>query len=359
MYTEKEYITNLNKEISSIGQFTREDVYNLFKAYVENEDRLRKAVDLGVFHYDYVKYKSLFENTLFEDGLRLIVSLSSEASTNDPEKFKNIWKESYPQISKGFANYTQMCLLGMFDLEMSRKDLVVKRAFQIIGDQIENTFKPFIFLLNELRCIVQRKKSCQQKLGVAVNAMLGFSEILRALYSDMLLGVSISQWRNIADHGTYDYQKESIEIIYGSINKFKKQISMQELVLVLKVIDALLYMHKTAHTLITLDRIEWYQRENSYTMNSEETWQDNVVAQIVETSFAYGLELKELKKSGVNWDIALNNQHVQSKEELQQFFSIIATFLGGDFNVTIHRNEKVEYKAICINRALRIYKFVV
>ncbi len=71
---------------------------------------------------------------------------------------------------------------------------------------------------------------------------------------------------------------------------------MQELVLVLKVIDALLYMHKTAHTLITLDRIEWYQRENSYTMNSEETWQDNVVAQIVETSFAYGLELKELKK---------------------------------------------------------------
>ena len=61
MYTEKEYITNLNKEISSIGQFTREDVYNLFKEYVTNEDRLRKAIDFWALYYDYVKYKSLFE----------------------------------------------------------------------------------------------------------------------------------------------------------------------------------------------------------------------------------------------------------------------------------------------------------
>ena len=252
----------------------------------------------------------------------------------------------------------QMCWLEGNVLASERNDLIIKQSFQIIGDVIENACKPFVFFLNELRCMVTGKESKQQKLGKAVDALMNFHDIFKGLYKGLLLDISLSQWRNIADHGSYESIENGVRITYGANGEYEKNITKQELILLLHTIDALYYMHKTAHTLATVEYPESISVTTSYTKSKEETWNDNVIAQMVETSYSYGLELSEIDKEEGRWNVLLDRKKEIDKNELVQYLSVIVSILE-EYEITIKRADKVEYKAWCINGKLSIYKFEV
>lgn len=102
MLDRADFITKLQEELlCNKEKFSMDDVYNLFEKYVNNKLKLRESIELGIFHYDYVKYVTLFEGTLFEDGIRIIVELCREAYNKDKESFKVIFVNSYPKFAKG------------------------------------------------------------------------------------------------------------------------------------------------------------------------------------------------------------------------------------------------------------------
>lgn len=359
MLNQSEYISKLKQELSYTKEdFSREDVYRQFEKYFRNKEQLRKSVEIGIFYFDYVKYKTLFQNTLYEDGIQLIVDLCNEAYIKNKEKFSALMKEYYPRIAKGYANQTQLCWLEGNDNNIERNDLAVKKAFRILGESIENSFKPYVFFLNELRALVQDKDSKQKKLGVVVDALINYHDVFRAIYQDMLLHISISQWRNIADHGSYESTEYGVDVMYGTNYEFKKKISMEELELLMCILDTTLYMHKTAYTIVSIDYIDILKDEISYSRSKEDTWNDNLVAQMVETSYSYNFELKRIEKEAGAWIVEIETDKVQEKHWLTQYCSIVATFLG-DYNLTIFRNDKVEYVVDCINKKLSIMKFII
>ena len=359
MLDKSDYITKLQEElICNRENFSMDDVYNRFEKYVNNKLILRKTIDLGILHYDYVKYVTLFEGTLFEDGIRIIIDLCREAYSKDEEAFKVIFANSYPKYAKGLENQTQLSWLEGNEFNIQRNDLVVKKAFRFIGDLIENSFKPYAVFLNEVRALIQGKNANQKKLGMIVDVLMNYQDEFRALYKDMLCDISISQWRNIADHGSYENTENGVEVTYGVNDEFKKVISIQELESLMCTLDALLYMHKTAYTLLSIDYIEMLKDVFSYTKSKEENWNDNMISQFVETSYAYGFEVRSIEKNEDVWTLEIGSDIEQEKDNLIKFCSIISKFLGC-YKLTIYRLNKVEYKIQFLEEKLEILKYKV
>lgn len=86
MITGQEYIENLNRELSEHPPFTKADVYNEFEKYVIDKEKLRKTIDCGLFHYDYIQYCTFMKDTLWEDGLKLIIEICKNAFITDSER---------------------------------------------------------------------------------------------------------------------------------------------------------------------------------------------------------------------------------------------------------------------------------
>lgn len=142
----QDFIDGLNFELSLTKDFSNDDVFNSFEKYVENKDLLRTEIEMGLFHYEYVRYKELFLDTLFEEGISLIISMQNEAEKISIEKSNEILKEEYHRIVEGYASLTQLMWLQNTKQEVQRIDLFAKQTFNLIGEIIENSLKPFLFI---------------------------------------------------------------------------------------------------------------------------------------------------------------------------------------------------------------------
>lgn len=361
MMTETEMIESLTEELLSINRFTRDDVYNTFERFVQNKDLLRRCIDIGDLHFDYVKYQTMFKDTLFETGIAYSLKLTQCAHQASSVHTTTALTEGYRGIVQSLAHYTQTIWINSTTIDSTRPDVFVKSAFNRIGDMIENSLKPYLITANEMRCIVEHSTPKQQTLGAIVDALIQYNSIFKALYSDLLMGITVSQWRNIADHGDYKYTPDGIHIEYGpSQERKKKIISQDELVQVLITIDNLLYMNKMARTLISIDYYGHYSAEPGRSEKSTFTQRDDQIMQIVETSYAYGFVISNLDLDRTSCQLEIN-QHfgIVSRSELQAYLTLLCTILDKPFFCLVYRKNKVEYTADFKDRQLIVMKYIV
>lgn len=357
--TLQNFINGLNLELSLTKDFSNDDVFNAFEKYVENKDILKKAITFGLFHYDYIKYKEIFLNTLFEEGISLIIDMQNNAKKVSSEKVNMIFEDGYHQISKGYASFTQLMWLQNPQQQVERLDVFAKQVFNLIGDIIENSLKPFFIYLNSVRCILQNRDENQNKLGLIVDALKNYSPIFKGLYMDLMFGISISQWRNIAAHGDYRCINNKIEIEYGPINKkIKKHFNRNDILSLYHRIDALFYMHKIAITLMSIDNKTIITNSKFFLEKSPLTMEDDIISQIVETAFTYGFQVSKIDVDSNPWQIeAITSNKINNKEILLNFLNIIANLVKKDFIMCILHGEKVEYYVDFKNHELKVFKF--
>ena len=93
---------------------------------------------------------------------------------------------------------------------------------------------------------------------------------------------------------------------------------------------------------------------------NENTKQDNLISQLVETSYAFNFELKniDVESSPVEIVVASKDSEL-SKETLAKYLTIVANFLNKDYQALVYRKSQVEYKAIYLDKKLCIFKFKV
>jgi len=243
MISESDFIKHLTNELLSVDRFSRDSVFETFEPYVQNKELLKKCVDIGDLHYDYVKFHTMLKDTIFEASLSYIIELAQQAFAVSPEKTAIVLSEGYRSIVLSLALYTQSLWGSSPEIKDTRLDVFVKTAFSRIGDLIENSLKPYLITINELRCIIENKIPKQKKLGVIVDVLMQFNPIFKSLYSNLFLGISVAQWRNIADHGDYKLTREGIEIEYGpEQGRNKKLVTKADLVYILTALDNVLYM---------------------------------------------------------------------------------------------------------------------
>ena len=300
------------------------------------------------------------KDTLWEEGVGLVIEICKNAFATDLERAAVAMKVGYAQISKGFASFTQYLMLHPQIHEITRFDLLAKEAFQMIGERTENSLKPYVLFLSEMCRIIQNKESISMKFGVALDSLMSYNEIFDALYKRLLLDIPASQWRNISDHNDYDIKNDFVEVEYGSSNRVRKAISRKDLLILLKTIDVLLYMHKTAFTLLSIDYGQYKDVSMSAENRNENNKQDNLISQLVETSYAFNFELKniDVESSPVEIVVASKDSEL-SKETLAKYLTIVANFLNKDYQALVYRKSQVEYKAIYLDKKLCIFKFKV
>lgn len=361
MMSEADVVKGLTEELLSVNHFTREDVYTTFEAFVKNKELLRRCVDIGDLHFDYIKYQTMFKNTLFEEGISSIIELTHHAYQVSDKTTTDVLTEGYRRFVQGLAHYTQTLWSNSPSIDRTRPDVFVKAAFSRIGDAIENSLKPYLLTTNEMRCIIENSVPKQKTLGAVVDALIQYDPIFKALYSDLLLGITVSQWRNIANHGDYRYAQDGIHIEYGPESERKrKTISQDELTLVLIAIDNLLYMNKTARTLVSIDYYGRYSAEPGRSEKSTFARKDDQIMQIVETSYAYGFTVSNLELSDTLCQLEINQSFGRvNKAELQTYLSLLSAMLDRPFSCLIYRKNKVEYTADFKNRQLIVMRYIV
>ena len=358
MFSNNDYINNLNSEFSNSKPFNKRDVFREFEKYVIDKDQLHQAIDCGLFHYDYVQYCNFMKGTLYEEGINVIIEVCRNAFLADSARASLGIKNGYANISKGFASYTQFTLLQTPIQEIERFDLLVKAEFQMIGERIENSLKPYIFFLNEMCRIIQNKPSLQAKLGVALDALMSHNEVFRGLYKGLLLDVSASQWRNIADHNDYVIKGDEIEIEYGSTERINKIVSRDDLMCLIKTIDTLLYMHKTAFTLLSIDYFSHMDIKAQSQSKNENTNMDDCISQLVETSYAFNCQLESIDLKASPAEIVVNSKStLLDKESLIKYLNIVGNFIDKNYHMLIYRNGKVEYQVNYTDQKLYVYKY--
>ena len=359
MISEERLYEELYKELLSVNTFNKEDVFKTFRLFVNNEQELSKLVDLGLLHYDYAMYIKLIKNSLFEDGLREILRVCDVAYKVNKNKLAEALNSEYVHISNGLASYTQSIYLQTPLNEINRFDLLVRQIITAIGSYLENSLKPYLSLFNKILAITKNKAVNQKKFGDILDSIMNTNCLWVAIYKDLFAGISVSQWRNIADHNTYKIiSDDKIEVFYGPYDDRKnKVLTKDDLLVILKTLDITLYMNKIAFTLCSISYFELLNCDRDYLkkIKSKNTLYDDIKMQLVETSFAFGFKLLNMKSESGVWKINLeSNNEIIDKSFMVKYLNILTALISEDFVLTFYKEEKVIYIATYRNNKLLV-----
>ncbi len=352
----QEYIEGLNGEISAAGDFSRTDVYDTFERFICDKEFLHSFVDMGIFSYEYVWYKGIFEGTLFDEVIEYVISLFRIAYAQCPNDCAQIFQKNYYDVSKGYASHTQLAWLHNTSMPQKRLDLFVKSAFEVIGDCIECSLHPHLLFTYQLIRIADGKATNEPKLGIIVNELINKKDILQAVYRDMLFGISIAQWRNIAYHSNYSINGGKIKIWYGEKQQKEAVFVENDILQVLHAIDALLYMHKTIHTLLSVDFYSILDTKGVLLSKSQETLGDDIIIQIAESAYVFGLLLVDYDRDNDMVILSIRREPI-SQPEIENFLRVAFNLLKENFKILIYSGSKVKFKATLEKRKLSIMEY--
>lgn len=223
----------------------------------ENPTILPRALNAGALTYEHAFLRRTKDDPKY---LRLIERLLAEyraARNLDPALFYKYWVDSMEAIHAGTNNMAGVATLqmGKEDLEI---DVLVKSYFRDVGDTLEGSLQPLL----RLRLGVWERLG-KRRQGAADPAAMTFGSIVEELLADpqeeeiyrpFPHSVSVSQWRNIANHNSYRIKNGAIVCTYGA-KEPKKEIclSFDELLTALLQLGDVFYAHKVAYEFFGVD----------------------------------------------------------------------------------------------------------
>lgn len=146
------------------------------------------------------------------------------------------------------------------DKEDLDPSLLVKSWFRDVGDLLEGSFQPLARLRLEVLNLLGRPGTSApavetMSFGAVMSELLAEPE-LGEMYRPPPFGLSVSQWRNIANHNSFDVSGGQITCTYGTPDKLKTlRLSIDELASVLTYCNDLYYAHKVAIELFGIDNL--------------------------------------------------------------------------------------------------------
>lgn len=241
-YSDMKMLENLKLELSMRDKIEPSEIMDAFSKYVDNTSDLSAMIDLGMLRFEFLRYVSIFSDTLFEDGIKYIVDLARKADSTDGVSFREVYSSTVKEISKGLSNWFLVARVQVSDSDCQRIDAWVKSIFRDLGDLIESYLQPYLKFLLTMEHIAKSKSvSVPEKLGAVVNELRKENDLYEAFLFSMPLNITVSQWRNIADHGDYSYLGDGkIEVRYGTKNDEKSKIlEKSEILFVVQYMDTL------------------------------------------------------------------------------------------------------------------------
>lgn len=243
-----EFIARLRRE-NGDEEYNR-IVFSTFKKYINDDDVIAKIARIGTHTWELSVILELEKEEWFSETLEFLTRELRSTFNANKEKTVQIAELLYPSIHESLACWHDSFFLSK-NIDARNPRHAVRAYFRMLGDMIESTHKPHIeFVYKILRinpCSQMYKKPKDVSLGQAVSSLIEIKELER-IYKTNLLGVSISQWRNIAHHSNYRIEKDknSITCTYGGNVRYEVRITVDGLLDLLKTFNKLQALQKIA-----------------------------------------------------------------------------------------------------------------
>jgi hypothetical protein len=243
-----EYIAKIKKNVSEDEFYDL--VSNILSQFIANEEVVSELIVSGIFTWEISMILEMSSEPWFFNGITFLTNTFRHLMLIQKDKCISIVKDCYPSIHESLA-----CWHDSFFLHESFNSTnprhVSRSYFKMLGDSIESVHISFIrfiyeFLINSVEgSAFQRQK--EPTLGNMISKLIEI-DILETIYKTNLHGVSLSQWRNIAQHSSYKYDKKTDKIFcrYGNRNQKALEISMHELFDLLSIFNRLQALQKIA-----------------------------------------------------------------------------------------------------------------
>lgn len=337
------YIENLNRELSLLDDVNPVDIYKALEKFVQNKSLFKDFVESGGFRFEYIWYRMLIKDSVWEDGITSIIAVYRDTKNKNAQAAID-WLCKCIQEFDSAGEKWNLKARDMVENDNGRMDIELNKTMEFIGGVIEGVIKTYICFVNGCFSIQNGKVADPTiDLGVMTHNIIDKDAIFSAIYQDMLENEKISDWRNVANHEKYSLlSDDSIELIFGKKDKTRKKLStIKNIRIIAKQIDMLAYMNKIAVEIIKIDEIEnisnilQIKSKNKYKKN------DDRIAATIEYAAKCGLRMIDLDIENGG---AVFVETIFDKENFEEFLNNMRLlFAEIDLNIIVYKSEKVHY----------------
>ena len=245
----------------SVGLWARRDeaVADLF-GYFENPDRLKRVFDGCALRYEHAFLQRNKAFPWVDTTLHLMLKEFRGARDSNASLCFETFGVMMDSVNRGMRN---VAVVGSLQLDIGKlgAEFTTKSVLRDVGDVLEGSLQPFARLrlaMQEVAGIrIDRSPSIANMTFGEVISELASREIGGDIYRPSPFGISVSQWRNIANHNGYTVKDDEVICTYGSAGRLKQfSCTVSALIELARYIDTLGFLHKVAFEIFNIDNLD-------------------------------------------------------------------------------------------------------
>jgi hypothetical protein len=229
--------------------------------YFENGERLRMLANLGSLNFEHSFLRQRKNQPWIESAIHLLLVEYRAAIRKDEASFSRWWEAWNAETNKAVWSTESSLSLLLHQQEELEPIGEVKRCFREIGEFLEGSLQRFMRARLALWEVLGTRQASSKPL-----ADMSFGEVATELiagdpseiYRPAPFGISVSQWRNIALHNSFEMPDDgTIRVAYGAANRRKSlDLTQLDLVRLLSHCNDVCYVHKIARDFFFFDHFD-------------------------------------------------------------------------------------------------------
>ncbi len=305
--------------------------HEVLSKYLKDHGVISELVKNKAFTYEimFIKWAS---GTVFEDFIEFFFNHLRGALKSHKDDLINLYIECDLKVHNALVNYQDAASIA-YKASFEHKRTKVTAMFTSFGHIIESSLYPQLNLIYGILKLSKESslynpdnKGRDFTGGRLVQDLISSSAVVEGVLKGLLMDVPLSQWRNISNHGSYKYNKESDSIVcyYGDKNKYSITLKYDDLFVLGKSIDMIQILLKTCLELSTCDlRID--EKTNIEYENYELTV-ESILSQIGNVLAIFSYELVNMEKESSNWKINIKDINSLGVDRFQELGNEIAIY---------------------------------
>lgn len=228
-------------------------------AYFEHPETLPTALGAGGLRYEHSFLQRNRSEPWIDETIRNMLLEFRSARNIDTRRCFQTWGSWFDAVERAIRNTASVAFLQK-DLDELGPEFIAKSILRDVGDILEGSLQP----LARLRLDMQGVAGIRAASVRPVTSM-SFGEVIKELasrpiggdiYYPQPFGLPVSQWRNIANHNSYEVKGTDVICTYGTPRKIKTiRCSVSALFDLGRYINDLKYIHKIAFEFFSIDNM--------------------------------------------------------------------------------------------------------
>lgn len=281
-----------------------------------NTENLSSCLGVGGLTYEHAFLKKTEQWSLPNLSI-LLAEYRDAQKTNSTQLFAELANSTH--INNAYKHVVFIAELEADKANM-KAPVFVKSCLRDMGDLIESCLFPFVRLRLKVLEIDGKFNAINRRieefsLGVLLAEISRFDP---GLYNPQPFCVSLSQWRNISHHSSFNVVGETIHCEYGKYPHMQRfECTLEQLVQICRYVDSVYYLHKVAFEIFCVDNIHTLQGIMGENGTQHELSTFSSDATLAYSILACGFRILNAGRKGPKWMLALCDRHNRSKKDIK------------------------------------------